>query len=80
SIAEGKSDKDGRKGPLNLPNLCRLGLGKASEQSTGKFPVGLNKDAEIIGDYGYASEISSGKDRPSGHCEIAGVPVLFDWG
>ncbi|MDI5166025.1 hypothetical protein MJL22_26485, partial [Salmonella enterica subsp. enterica serovar Montevideo] len=25
-------------------------------------------------------ELSSGKDTPSGHWEIAGVPVLFDWG
>lgn len=80
AFAEGKADKDGRKGPLHLPNLCCLGLGKAAEESTGKFPVGLDKDAEIIGAYGYASEISSGKDTPSGHWEIAGVPVLFDWG
>ncbi len=80
AFAEGKADKDGRKDPLHLPNLCRLGLGKAAEESTGKFPVGLDKDAEIIGAYGYASEISSGKDTPSGHWEIAGVPVLFDWG
>ncbi|MGL6297296.1 MAG: phosphopentomutase, partial [Plesiomonas sp.] len=35
---------------------------------------------EIIGAYGHAAELSSGKDTPSGHWEIAGVPVLFDWG
>ncbi|MCP2231928.1 phosphopentomutase [Erwinia aphidicola] len=75
----GEADK-GRKGPLHLPNLTALGLGKAAEASTGKFPPGLDKDAEIIGAYAYASELSSGKDTPSGHWEIAGVPVLFDWG
>ncbi|QKJ85735.1 phosphopentomutase [Paramixta manurensis] len=75
----GEADK-GRKGPLNLPNLTALGLGKAAEESTGKFPPGLDKNAEIIGAYAYASELSSGKDTPSGHWEIAGVPVLFDWG
>ncbi|MFG1173849.1 phosphopentomutase [Erwiniaceae bacterium CAU 1747] len=75
----GEADQ-GRKGPLNLPNLTRLGLGKAAEASTGKFPPGLDKNAEIIGAYGYASELSSGKDTPSGHWEIAGVPVMFDWG
>ena len=32
------------------------------------------------GAYGYAAEISTGKDTPSGHWEMAGVPVLFDWG
>ncbi|WP_034912123.1 phosphopentomutase [Erwinia sp. 9145] len=75
----GEADK-GRKGPLHLPNLTALGLGKAAEASTGRFPLGLDKDAEIIGAYAYASELSSGKDTPSGHWEIAGVPVLFDWG
>ena len=29
---------------------------------------------------GFGEELSSGKDTPSGHWEIAGVPVLFDWG
>ena len=33
-----------------------------------------------MGAYGYAQELSSGKDTPSGHWEMAGVPVLFDWG
>ncbi|XBS70480.1 phosphopentomutase [Acerihabitans sp. KWT182] len=70
----------GRHGPLKLPNLSRLGLGKAAEASTGRFPPGLDEQAEIIGAYAYASEISSGKDTPSGHWEIAGVPVMFDWG
>ncbi|MGP4123445.1 MAG: phosphopentomutase [Sodalis sp. (in: enterobacteria)] len=70
----------GRNGPLKLPHLTRLGLAKAAEQSTGHFSPGLDKQAEIIGAYAYASEISSGKDTPSGHWEIAGVPVLFDWG
>ncbi|MDI9221240.1 phosphopentomutase [Pantoea sp. EA-12] len=70
----------GREGPLHLPNLTALGLGKAAELSTGRFPPGLDANAEIIGAYAYASELSSGKDTPSGHWEIAGVPVLFDWG
>ena len=75
----GEADK-GRKGPLHLPNLTALGLGKAAEASTGAFPPGLDPQAEIIGAYAYAKELSSGKDTPSGHWEIAGVPVLFDWG
>ena len=75
----GEADK-GRSGPLNVPNLTRLGLGKAAEASSGKFPLGLDQNADIIGAYAYASELSSGKDTPSGHWEIAGVPVLFDWG
>ena len=34
----------------------------------------------LLMQYGFAEELSSGKDTPSGHWEIAGVPVLFDWG
>ncbi|MDX6916191.1 phosphopentomutase [Pectobacterium carotovorum] len=79
ACAAGTADK-GRSGKLHLPNLSRLGLGKAAEASTGTFPVGLDENADIIGAYAHASEISSGKDTPSGHWEIAGVPVLFDWG
>lgn len=79
ACAQGKADK-GRKGKLYLPNLTLLGLGKAAEGSSGTFPIGLDEDAEIIAAYGYASELSSGKDTPSGHWEIAGVPVLFEWG
>jgi phosphopentomutase len=78
--AKGLADTDQRSGPLTLPNLSKLGLGLAAEESTGHFPVGLDKEAEITGAYGHAAELSSGKDTPSGHWEIAGVPVLFDWG
>ena len=66
--------------PLELPNLASLGLLRAAEDSSGEIPRGCRPAAEIIGAYGYASELSSGKDTPSGHWEIAGVPVLFDWG
>ena len=66
--------------PLVLPNLARLGLYEASRDSTGEYPAGAITDAEIVGAYGFAEELSSGKDTPSGHWEIAGVPVMFDWG
>jgi phosphopentomutase len=67
-------------GPLRLPNLTRLGLFEASRASTGAYPAGVATGGEVIGAWGYAEELSSGKDTPSGHWEIAGVPVLFDWG
>ncbi len=66
--------------PLELPNLARLGLYHAGRDSTGEFAAAAITDSEIVGAYGYAEELSSGKDTPSGHWEIAGVPVLFDWG
>jgi phosphopentomutase len=78
--AKGLADNDRRSGELKLPNLSKLGLAMAHKESTGKLALGLRDDVEIIGAYGHAAELSSGKDTPSGHWEIAGVPVLFDWG
>lgn len=68
------------RGTLALPNLSRLGLLHAAEESCGQFPAGLDRDIQIIGAYGHAAELSTGKDTPSGHWEMAGVPVLYDWG
>lgn len=79
ACAAGQADIH-RQGRLNLPNLTALGLAKAAEISTGQIPAGMAANAEIIGAYASAQELSSGKDTPSGHWEIAGVPVLFDWG
>ncbi len=71
---------DSAEGPLRLPNLSRLGLFHAGKESTGSFAAGVDTDVELVGAYGHAAELSSGKDTPSGHWEIAGLPVLFDWG
>jgi len=65
---------------LRVPNLARLGLLHAARDSSGKFPDGCDADVEVIGAYGYAEEMSTGKDTPSGHWEMAGVPVLYEWG
>ena len=79
ACAEGRADL-GRVGPLTLPNLSGLGLVHATQESCGEFPAGMVTNVEVKGAYGYAKEISSGKDTPSGHWEMAGVPVLFEWG
>ena len=79
ACAEGKANI-GREGPLRLPILSKLGLVHAAQESSGEFPAGMDTDVEIIGAYGHAKELSSGKDTPSGHWEMMGVPVLFDWG
>lgn len=79
--AEGKADKAGiRRGPLHLPSLTRLGLNGAAIISQGKSIPGLDASAPIAAAYGCAKEISLGKDTQSGHWEMAGVPVLFEWG
>ncbi len=70
-----------RSGPLHLPNLCSLGLGHAAQSACGTWPEGLAEAPQLeSASWGYAVETSRGKDTPSGHWEIAGVPVLFDWG
>ena len=80
ACAAGRADKAGvRSGPLRVPNLARWGLGRAAEISTGTIPVGLEA-GRIDGAYGCAAEESRGKDTPSGHWEMAGCPVPFDWG
>lgn len=79
--AAGRADRAGeRRGPLRLPHLERLGLRAAAEASTGKRLPELGHDGPLEGRYGYGVEISRGKDTPSGHWEIAGVPVTFEWG
>ncbi|MEJ2603984.1 MAG: phosphopentomutase [Gammaproteobacteria bacterium] len=75
AVADGR-----RSGPLALPNLSALGLMHAAEASAGAVPAGCALPDSVRGAWGYAAELSSGKDTPSGHWEIAGVPVLFDWG
>jgi len=65
--------------PLHLPNLRQLGLGHAYHLAHGKFPFGWANELPLTGSYAAARSISTGKDTPSGHWEIAGVPVRFDW-
>jgi phosphopentomutase len=80
ACARGDGGQDGlRSGPLHLPNLANLGLGKAVELASGAVPPNLETD-RVTGRYAAATEVSNGKDTPSGHWEIAGVPVPFDWG
>ena len=81
ACADGRADRDGlRNGPLRLPELVRLGLGEACRMASGRVPPGLEREAAPSGRYGCGIEISKGKDTPSGHWELAGVPVPFDWG
>lgn len=80
SCARGAGDREGlRSGPLYVPNLARLGLGGACQSATGRVPPGLEGDPAGAC-YGSAIETSRGKDTPSGHWELAGAPVTFDWG
>ncbi|WP_170417834.1 phosphopentomutase [Ruegeria arenilitoris] len=76
ACAEGRAE-DGRSGPLRLPNLDALGLGAAVRLASGADAPGLGADP--AGLWGCAREHSPGKDTPSGHWELAGLPVPWDW-
>ena len=80
ACAAGRGDRDGlRGGPLHLPNLDALGLGAAGQLAAGTLAPGLTARPHG-GRWGVGREVSQGKDTPSGHWEIAGVPVPFAWG
>jgi phosphopentomutase len=70
--------KEGK--PMSLPNLEKLGLAAAAHKASGEWAAGFAKRDGFTGAWGVAREQSTGKDTQSGHWEIAGVPVLFDWG
>jgi len=78
---------------IRLPNLGDLGLHELTRQASSP-DIWQALDHEITkagrdfsefyckpkkGAFGYMNEISTGKDTPSGHWEMTGVPVLFDW-
>lgn len=78
---------------IQLPNLGALGLYELSKQSSNPN-IWKSLEHELIkagrsidefytevryGAFGYMNELSTGKDTPSGHWEMTGVPVLFDW-
>ncbi len=81
ACATGGGDRSAlRSGPLSLPNMAGLGLCHVVEASAGERPPGLIRPDNPMGQWGYGVETSRGKDTPSGHWEIAGTPVDFEWG
>jgi phosphopentomutase len=70
-------------GGVNIPNLEFLGLGELAKASTGRtlrLSTKTFPKISIPSKYGFMREISHGKDTSSGHWEMAGAPVLFEWG
>ncbi|MCX7889829.1 MAG: phosphopentomutase [Rhodobacteraceae bacterium] len=76
ACAEGRAET-GRTGPLRMPVVGGLGLGAAVRLASGAAMPGFPEGG--TGLWGAATERSRGKDTPSGHWELAGVPVPWDW-
>ncbi len=74
ACAAGQAE-EGRSGSLHLPNLVALGLGDAVAAASCERVLG----AATSGMWGCAREHSLGKDTPSGHWELSGLPVPWDW-
>ncbi|WP_424927628.1 phosphopentomutase [Amaricoccus tamworthensis] len=74
--AAGRAE-EGRSGPLNVPNMEAMGLGAAIRAASDIDLPGF--EGEPNGIWGAAVERSRGKDTPSGHWELSGLPVPWDW-
>ena len=70
ACAAGQADV-GRGGPLAIPTLTQLGILDVMALANSGAPRPTLSGA--------ATEVSQGKDTPSGHWELAGVPVPWDW-
>lgn len=74
ACAAGEAE-EARSGRLKVPHLMQLGLLHAMQIAT-------NEEVSLPpaqGAWGAATEVSRGKDTPSGHWELAGLPVPWDW-
>jgi len=65
---------------IKIPHLKKLGIFHVAQMSTGKILPNAELTSTPDAMYGYAVEQSVGKDTPSGHWEIAGVPLKSTWG
>ena len=66
------------RGMMQIPHLMALGLGRAAHSVDPSLPAFGGGPARGL--YGAAEERSKGKDTPSGHWEMMGLPVEEDWG
>lgn len=73
ACAAGEAEEE-RSGALHLRTLARLGVWQAEALANGRIVEGA-----VEGQWGAATEVSRGKDTPSGHWELAGLPVPWEW-
>lgn len=79
ACAARRADSSHRAGPLSIPHLSALGLVDAA-QAARAAALPASRPQRLTGRFGYAAELSRGKDTPSGHWEMMGLPVEFHWG
>lgn len=80
AASAGRADQAGlRSGQLDVPHMASLGLRHAWNLAHGR-PTGDLASLSPHAVFAAATETSAGKDTPSGHWEIAGVPAHVDFG
>ena len=79
ACADGRGDREGlRRGTTEFATPRGAGTGPCHEASSGRAPpLCASRGARPMGLW---NRTSRGKDTPSGHWELAGTPVDFDWG
>ena len=68
------------RGPLQIPELTRLGLPQAHALASGAAAAGFQSLPAADGLWGCMAERARGKDTPSGHWESAGVTLHEPFG
>ncbi len=76
ACASGKAE-NGRTGPLFVPNLTSFGLRAIINQKNKSLTSGIS--CKPLGLWGTATPVSPGKDTPTGHWELCGVPLPWKW-
>ena len=86
AISRKRARRGGATGPGSAPGrcICRTWRRSAWDSPAKPQRAACRRTSPLPalspGAWGYGVETSKGKDTPSGHWEIAGVPVVFDWG
>jgi phosphopentomutase len=76
ACASGRAE-NGRTGPLFVPNLSSLGLDAIISKDKKSIASWANSKPQGL--WGTATEVSPGKDTPTGHWELCGVPLPWEW-
>lgn len=80
ACAEGRAmGRAGGDGRLRMPVLSGLGLPNAIRLASGLDAPFAGPQGAPRGIWGAATETSVGKDTPTGHWELAGVPLPWLW-
>ena len=69
----------GRFGQLNIPNLANLGIYASHAIAHNYYSENQNFFCSKSASFACAAEISKAKDTPTGHWELAGLPLKWNW-